>query len=471
MKGGTDMKKFRLTYALIFGTCFTAFSQTETTLPYMRGLYQSNFINPAFMPEYQVVVGLPVVNNLGFNAHLVNLDAGMLMDNIDTSGLLDLTGLQKSMKDGNAFGLNFTYNTDLLYIGFPIKGFFVGIGAGTSLNTSIALSKDLINGSIFVRGKDVDFSGSNLQLLSYSNINFSIAKEIRKFTVGARFKYLIGHAYFGINDLAMSTRTGSSVPYPITLKASGSVITSGFPVLLTELGDRTFTDAERSMPSTDKLISEISNNSGWGLDFGLTYQPFTKLELFASVIDFGSITWKHRTYKYELKSVERTFEGFTYTQINSVEERDRYLDSLTNILSAAQFSESPFVTTLPTRLFAGMNYTLGRSDKVGVMFQGQNFPTGFYTAFTANYSHMIGRFWQIVLNYSLYDFNNYGIGFGTTMKLGPFQLFFVQDNVMTMFSPTTARSLYFRTGFNLVYGDTKKRRKVRTDNRETIDSE
>jgi hypothetical protein len=42
---------------------------------------------------------------------------------------------------------------------------------------------------------------------------------------------------------------------------------------------------------------------------------------------------------------------------------------------------------------------------------------------------------------------------------------------MTMFSPTTARSLYFRTGFNLVYGDTKKRRKVRTDNRETIDSE
>lgn len=464
-----DMNQFRLTFALILITGLSVSAQTETTLPYMRGLYQSNFINPAFMPEYQVVIGLPVVNNLGFNAHLVNLDARMVMNNIDTSGLLDLTGLQKSMKDGNAFGLNFTYNTDLLYVGFPIKGFFVGIGAGTSLNTSIALSKDLINGSIFVRGKDVDFSGSNLQLMSYSNINFSIAKELRKFTVGARFKYLIGHAYFGINDLAMSTRTGSDVPYPITLKASGSVITSGFPVLVNELGGRTFTDAERKMPPVEQLISELSNNSGWGLDFGLTYQPFTRLELFASVIDLGSITWKHRTYEYELKSVERTFSGFDYSLINSVEDRDRYLDSLTNILGAAQFSESPFVTQLPTRLFTGMNFTLGQSDKVGLMFQGQNFPTGFYTALTANYSHTIGRFWQLVVNYSLYDFDEYGIGFGTTMKLGPFQLFFVQDNIMTMFSPTTARSLYFRTGFNLVYGDTKKKRKVRTDNRETID--
>lgn len=465
------MNKIRIICALIFGTCLSAGAQTETTLPFMRGMYQSNFINPAFMPEYQVVIGLPVVNNLGFNAHLVNLDARMLMNNVDTTGLLDLTGLQKSMKDGNAFGLNFAYNTDLIYVGFPVKGFFVGVGMGTSLNTSIALSKDLINGSIFVRGKEVDFSGSNLQLLSYSNINLSIAKELRKFTVGARFKYLIGHAYFGLNDLAMSTRTGGDVPYPITLKASGSVVTSGFPVLLNELGGRTFTDAERNMPPVEQLVSEFSNNSGWGIDFGVTYQPITKLELFASVIDLGSITWKHRTYEYELKSVERSFEGFSYSLVNSVENRESYLDSLINILGAAQFSESPFVTQLPTRLFAGMNFSLGQSDKVGLMFQGQTFPTGFYSAITANYSHTIGRFWQLVVNYSLFDFNNYGIGFGTTMKLGPFQMFFVQDNIMTMLSPTTARSLYFRTGFNLVYGDLKKRRKARTDNRETVDSD
>lgn len=437
----------------------------------MRGLYQSNFINPAFMPEYKVIIGLPVINNLGFNANLVNLDAKMLIDNIDTAGLLDLVGLQNSMKSGNAFGFNFTYNTDLLYVGFPVKGFFVGLGAGTTLSTSIAMSKDLLTGSIFVRGKDVDFSGSDLQFLSFSNINVSIAKELRKFTLGARFKYIIGHAYFGINDLAMSTRTGSDVPYPITLKASGSVITSGFPVLLTELGDRKFTDEERSMPPVNQLISEIGNNNGWGLDFGATYQPFRKLELFASVIDFGAITWKHRTHKYELKDIEKKFEGFNYPQLNSVEDRSRYLDSLTDILGAATFSETPFVRNLPTRVFAGANFSLTSSDKVGVMFQGQSFPTKYYTVLTANYSHMFGRFWQVVANYSLYDFDNYGIGFGTTMKYGPFQLFFIQDNIMTIISPATARSLYFRTGFNMVFGDTKKIRKVRTDNRETVDPE
>ena len=48
-------------------------------------------------------------------------------------------------------------------------------------------------------------------------------------------------------------------------------------------------------------------------------------------------------------------------------------------------------------------------------------------------------------------FNNFGLGFG--LKAGPFQFYFTNDNLSSLFSPHKARAIDFRFGLNLLFGN------------------
>jgi hypothetical protein len=45
------------------------------------------------------------------------------------------------------------------------------------------------------------------------------------------------------------------------------------------------------------------------------------------------------------------------------------------------------------------------------------------------------------------------VGIGTAVKMGAFQFYIIQDDILLYFKPATSQSFYFRMGLNLVWSE------------------
>src|SRR5690625_4892024 len=91
------MKKFLYTILLSI-IAFTGYGQQDLSLVFLKEVGQHNFANPAFQPEYQVNVGLPILSsnyiglsNSGFSYNdVISKENGLLYLNLDNLiGTLD----------------------------------------------------------------------------------------------------------------------------------------------------------------------------------------------------------------------------------------------------------------------------------------------------------------------------------------------------------------------------------------------
>lgn len=443
------MKKL-ISLSSVFFISVSLFAQIETVLPSMRGLYQASFMNPAFLPEHKIQIGLPVLNNVGIDFNLNGINAQGIIDSKDTSGIVDMDKLASNI-DGDVFGFRYAYVMDYIYVSFPIThGFYMGVGAQINNQLNFNLSKQLLAADIFSAGNTVSLSGTGAQVMSYSNINLSLAKVINnKFTVGGRFKYLIGHGYAGIEDFAVSTTTGADAPYPIQVNASGKIVTSGIPVLFDEVNGQPTTDEQKKFePNT--LI--FPRNSGFAIDLGMTYKFNKKLSMHAALNDVGFIKWRQQAYQYDLNDVQVNYQGLTYDLLNSPSRRQEYFDSLLGLFDRATVSESAFTRWLSARYMAGVDYDITKRDRFGFLLQAQTLPTFTTIAGTVSYTRAFGRAFRFHLNYSYMSDAQSGVGLGLEMKMGPVQLYFVQNNILMWRNLAEANVLAFRLGINVVFG-------------------
>jgi hypothetical protein len=453
-----SVNKVKLIVLIFLLMSTTTFAQIETTLPSLRSMYQSSYTNPAYKLDHKFNMGLPIISNFVFNFGLNNFDLGTISKNIDTAGILDLNQLSRDI-DNDRFGFRTGIVTDLLYVGFHVKDFYIGLGMTTRFNIDANLSKEFLNGSIFLKGQTVDFAGTNFEMLSYTETHVTVSKDIKKFRVGARVKYLTGHANFAMEDIKMNTTTSNEVPYDIRLRAGGRIVTAGMPVLADKIDGKDVTEEQKSFSSSD-LINFGGGNSGWGLDLGITYQPTEKWFLQAAITDMGYINWRNKTFIYNLGNIDINYTGLSYEQLNTPEQRSAYIDSLTAIIDNSNIITSSFSRALPTRYMIGAEYHLNEKNRLGIMIQGQQLISGFRTAYTASFTKYLFDNWLFTANYSLIDNQNSAVGIGWSFRTGPLQFFFVQDNILSIINMGTARTLNFRMGMNIAIGRTNNEKKA-----------
>jgi hypothetical protein len=424
------------------------FAQLQTTLPSITSLYQSNYTNPGFMPEYNVQVGLPGLNNIGTNVGLIGITPQRLYKSIDQDNYLSLDRLVNKIP-GKSIGLRLGQHQDLFFVGFPIKDYHVSIGAANTILANVAFSKQFLGGDIFVAGRQIDFSGTVAQLIAYSNVNVGVTKRINdKFTVGGRFKYLLGHAYTALEDFSITTSAGAQIPYPVSLRASGRLVTSGLPLFADSITGEQPNDADKELDLRSILKP---SNRGAAIDLGVTYQLDPKISLYAAITDLGFINWKNKAFQYDMGKVDITFNGFSYSQLNNSDERSDYIESL-GIIENAEIKRKSFRRMLPARYMLGGDYQFYENHSVGLILQMQTLKNYLSTAYTLNYTTWLTKNWQFTANYSLVDHSRSLIGLGGALKLGPIQLFFIQNDILSLIRPTNLHTISFSMGLNVAVG-------------------
>jgi hypothetical protein len=441
--------------SVLLMACFTAavYAQPDVTLPSLRRVYQSSYINPAFVPRYKVSVGLPVLSGFYLNNTRSGFTVRDIIDSKDSEGLIDLNKFHSRI-NGKSIGVNTLNQIDLLHVGFAVGKLHVGFNSALKTQSSQAFSKDfigfLVNGNSYFKGKTASFDGIELYNMSYLENGLLLARKFNRLSVGVRAKYLQGIAVTTTNNLRFAVTVPENSYDPMTVSVGGEVNTAGIPLLTDSVTGKPANDDDREF-QPDNLLK--FQNSGFAVDLGIAYEVLPNLQVYASVTDWGGINWKSTPYNYKLNNADVTFGGFSYDHLDNPSQRSDYTDSLVDLLKQSTISDKGFRTALRTRYFLGADYDLTLRDRVGFLIQGQQNPASFDKAYTISYTRKVGSNWDLTANYSIFNNTYANVGFGTAVKFGAFQFYLVQDDILIYLRPQYAQTLYLRFGFNLVWGE------------------
>jgi hypothetical protein len=438
---------------LLVSSCTFIRAQSDVTLPSLRRLYQSSYINPAFVPKYKLSVGVPVLSNFYINNTRTGFSLQDIIDCKDDEGLIDLNKFYGKIK-GDKIGINTLQQMDIFHVSFALGKFHMSVNSSVKTQTSQEFSKDfigfLVNGNSFFKGQTASFKGVEIYNMSYLENGISLSRQFKKFSLGVRGKYLQGIAMTTTKDMRFSVTTPEDPYDPLIVRVGGQANTAGVPLLMDSVSGKVKRSEDKDFDANN--LSKFANN-GFAFDLGFTCQVLPRLLIHGSVVDWGGITWKSTPYNYTLKEADVQFGGFTKDQIDNPGQRTDYTDSLLQLLGQATVTDNSFKTNLRTRYFAGADYDLTFRDRVGFLFQGQQTPTSFNPAYTLSYTRKVGSNWDITGNYSIFNETYANFGLGTAVKWGAFQIYFISDDIMIFMRPNTAQTFYFRFGFNLVWSE------------------
>lgn len=441
------MKQLVLRLIPLLAVCFWSqvFGQTEYNLYFSDNLYQSSLVNNTAVPDHKVSIGLPGlqggyvgVANTGFSLSQI-----VVPETVDgkTKYLFDPQRFRNSLSKENMFFLG-AY-ADLFHIRVKVRNAFLSYSSG--LRTQYYFSYPLSFADFIARrnvdengnGVDLDMSSLAVRLDVYNEHAFGFTKIGRNIVFGGKMKVLQGlmNVDFAPNTLIAGT---SAQTYDYSLDSDVALRTASIIPL----------DINQN---TGSMASNAFKNTGLATDLGIAYIIRKKLTLSANVNNLGFITWRSNTREYGLSS-NLDFKGLPYVgpllRGESIDSLS-LVDSVTKFVNSTNTAGKAYTTLLIPQFYLGAKYnatprislsTLVYFDyykalRVGVGLGGQL---------------KVGRIWSLLTNTS-YQYNalNYGVGF--TWKPGPFQFFFMTDNISAIVDPNTAKAFNVRTGMNLVF--------------------
>lgn len=444
---------------LVFCAGFTvtmAYAQTESTLYFMNSIPQVMEANPAIIPRYKTVIGLPVISSVA----AVYTNNGFTYSDM-TSKVNGVTQADLSKWSSNLAEKNYVQisaQTDLFRVGLRInpKMYFTVSSTASTFQRAM-IPKGLA--TLFVDGT-APLVGSYTNTSPQAEENSIIATNIglayqanEKLTIGGRVKFLVGQSNVSTENSTLIVQVGDT--YQISATGSALVRTSGIQ--------------EMNTPGYDASAhwTNYLKNNGWGLDVGATYKFMDKLTVGISLTDIGFITWRNNTYQYTLDPAKAnyTFAGFDLNQLVNKNQGylDAQLDSLKKKFTMAETSTSSYTTSLPGKFYLSANYELMKDLKLGVLFFGQSFKDQTSAGMTTALSKNFGKLVSTSLSYTVSNRSYNNIGLGVSFNITPVQIYFVGDNLLgapaSLIADQTLNSylnsaqlLTFRTGINIVMG-------------------
>lgn len=443
----------------IFILPLSVFGQIQTTMPFMQRLHQSSYNNPAIIPAYSSSFNVPAFPGVGLNLSLRGFNARTVLDHIDTSGLIDLPAVYPDIK-GKKIEVNTELNLELFHLRFRSKNWYYGINLNQRTITSVAIAKDLLGFAIFgndhFAGRTADFSTTRVSAMAFTEVGFSMARNYKRWNFGGRAKFLVGNAAANTSNTTISFYTPERTTDEIVVKLNGSLHTAGIGILTDSINK---VPVDKSEKDFDQKDVTSFRNLGGAIDLGVTYDVSSRFTIGASVTDLGYITWKQKTYNYNQNDVEVRFGGMNdYNALGDDSLLNRYGDSIVALFDG-NITRNSFTTMLPARFMFNASYDLNTRNSIGALVQGRYFNEEMQMAYTANYMHKFRNI-DIALNYSIIGNTYTNVGVGFAAKMGAFQFYLVQDNVLSYLALDKAQVINLRFGLNIVWGEIRKPLKV-----------
>lgn len=429
----------------------TSIAQTELTLHTMRTIPQSTYNNPAFIPTYNSYFGLPGISSIYASVY----NSGFSYDNVfsrraDDSLVVNLKNLGNSLQEKNYIANE--QRVDILSLGSRLnQKMYLSFNISFKNYVVFRYPRDImalaIEGNRSYVGKTMNFD-TRVDATNHLETGLGLSYQANdKLTVGVRLKYLNGIANVSTNQSSISLHVADD--WALTASGDVSVSTSGIEKLTRD--DYTFSASD---------ISSYFSNSGFAVDIGATYKITDEISVEASIVDLGFVNWKNNVAIYELEKdiSEFTWNGLDIQKLVNREEgeeseMDELLDSLQNSLEITETLGGSYSTSIPMRSYISGTYLLPRNAQLSLVLFGERFKRNFQGGLGITANKQVGKILDLSLSYSIRKNTYNSLGTGFSLRLPPFQLYAVSDNVIsTLMYPNSTKYVSLRFGLNMVFG-------------------
>ena len=439
----------------------TANAQENLTLYHMKGIQQSMYQNPAKIPENKLNISLPVVSstNLHYNNNGFAYADLVAKRSSDDSLVLTIDNMLSKLKDNNT--LTVTGTTDLFGIGFKVKRSYWSFNAAIKADAGFNYSKDLLtfalkgNSAFLGKTADLSFKLNTTTYFEYG-LGFAQTSKNQKLSYGVKFKLLSGMTNTQTDRTNITVFTNES---DYSIKAKGDIL---FNTASIDTGDIKFN-------ASDYVFGK---NTGTAFDLGFVYKATEKLTVSASVTDIGAITWNDKVSNYKSKNPNASFDFNGFSLKTFFDGKNGFKASLDSLGDSLRHtfdlvkSTNAYKTNLTTKIYAGASYKLNKTYTVNALFAGRLVNSQMQSNVCLSVNAAATRWLNITGSYSITNGIASNIGLGTSINAGPFQFYFVTDNVMGLANPDKAQNINLQAGLNLRFGRakaTKATKSLKTD--------
>ncbi|MBQ8386323.1 MAG: OmpA family protein [Paludibacteraceae bacterium] len=449
-------------------------AQQVNTLYFLENAPMRHIINPAFQPVSKVYVTLPAI---GYTSFWAGNNAFTMQDFIYKDAITGNT-ITPLHPNANPNWLDKKPNTvlfdadaylNLLGFGFRIKDFgYVHVNISEHIIGGIGLGKSLFGLNDLSSGIVGPLS-VGVNATAYTDIALGYSHKINdQWTVGGKFKFLVGQAYVGANIDDLQVATGYD---QLQATGEGNIIAAA-PLMWEQLPENIENLPEMDFNSlVSKNITDLIKPAGLGaaFDLGMTYKPIEQLQITASVTDLGFIRWTNLAQG--AFSVDTTFNGLDLEYNDYVYDGSFQVDSLTSDLTnelmgytdALQIKDLKKGHPLARMLTANLNIGIDANfwdNRVGVGLYSR---TRFYNnavteELTFGAAFRPVNWFNLAASYSF--INGHWSNIGAALSLAPYDglmLTLATDYIPTTYATAAAEdsklSLPYKTpGVNLSFG-------------------
>lgn len=449
-------------------------AQQGLTLYNMDRVLQSQWINPSADLEYNIHIGgliVPVfgqlppsmyfnyANNSFYYNHLLHMGEGDKSDKL----VLDVPLFMSRLR--NTTHMRFDNHFELINFGIKLEDFMLTFAVTEKLKYGLSLPYDMFefifngNRPYMLEDKPLDFSNLNFNFTHYREFALGFSTDINeKLSIGGRAKILFGQSNFN-TDISTLTLYTNPENYHMTF-STDMAIRASMPFYF----DYEVHDDSISFDINQASIDDIDpmnyltnmNNFGMALDIGASYKLTPDIDLFASVVDLGMISWNTNPQSFISKG-DFLFRG-VQMQMQMFEEEDGFEESMEefadSILNTFLFDlqEGSYVTFLPSSIYLGGMYKFHEKLHFGALYRLELYQRTPMQSISVSVNSNLTHWFTAHASYSIMNnyFGNLGLGFSA--RLGFVNWFVVTDNLFGMIYPQKLNNLNIRMGCNLVFG-------------------
>ena len=454
------MKKLLLLIALIV----TGSLKSQQKLAFSFGESpQTLLLNPGAETNFRSHYGIPLLSNFSFDLGMTGFTLNDLFSNDSRAFKTRFEAVLNKINSTDY--VSFNTQVEVLNVGFRLdKKTYLSFGFYEELDFISYMPKDFIE--LFYYGNEPFLNRSfSLSQVSMKGdflgvLHAGISKKINeKLNVGARVK--IYSSSINIESLNNSGTFSSSTSNENIIRQSlnnlnGQVRTSGIVD-----SDDEFIDS----PGEYFSKTFLGSNMGLGLDFGLTYHFTSQLEFTASLLDIGFIRHSKNTKNfnidgnYVLDGLNFEYDASSlsnYWQQVEQDFRDRVITEET---------QEAYTSWRPMKINAALKYSFGeKRDKTcyskthkqyyynAIGFQIHNImrPIKPQFSFTSFYEASFSKKIHTKFTHTINDYSSIIFGAATSLQLGKLSVFGGLDNLLGVADVSTANSIAFNFGFNIV---------------------
>lgn len=430
------MRKFVFTILTIFATS-GVFAQTSVSFYHLgRATYQNSQLNPAWIPEGKLFVGLPVLS--GVHVHVNNkLSYNELFTKENNQILLDVDKVLSNLQRQNMVSAQ--VNVNLLHIGYtfdagPTLSFF----ANERVEVDALYPREIVdfvwNGNNTLLNEKVQIGRVGARASHFREIGIGFAAPVTdQLDFGLRAKYMIGFldASTPGNLTANLTTSGEFFQLEGELK-NAQFRTSGVDIYDETVGD---------------LGSHLVSNSNTGLavDIGAEYKLSRYYSIAGSILDIGWINWKENVVNETLNDTTFTYRGVNLDGVGDI--RDALEDSLFSRFETTETNDA-YKSWLPVRAYGSWIYHYSPQTDFYATVGTRLIHGQLKMLYGGGITHEFGKAFTASISGTKLPQQFFNIGAAFAVNGGPIQLYMAADQVIN-FSVPDAKAFDFRFGMNI----------------------